>query len=146
MTTQPNLKLCQSIREEKFDVYELCEHFEKTAQKINKLSKIIEKNETQNNQPSCKEERRAQYNDEEYNKLIDRIEKIKQKRQKDIENDKKWSEMDDENDELIGRLNRLKPFKIVEDPDLEFYEILAKEEEEELEKINILRKEKDKTS
>lgn len=42
--------------------------------------------------------------------------------------------MDDENDELIGRLNRLKPFEIVEDPDLEFYEILAKEEEEELEK------------
>lgn len=38
--------------------------------------------------------------------LMARIEKIKQKRQKEIENDKKRSEINDENDELISRLSR----------------------------------------
>ena len=71
--------------------------------------------------PRCKEEARDQYNDEEYDKLISRIEKIKQDRQ----NDKKWSEMDDENDELIERLKQLKPVELVEEPELDIYEIFG---------------------
>ena len=98
----------------------------KNAHGIDKLSKIIENIEIKINE--------TQDNDEEYDKSIDRIEKIKQDRQKDIENDKKWSEMEDDNDELIGRINRLKPAEIVEGPDLDIYEMLDKEDEEELEK------------
>ena len=64
------------------------------------MSKIIEKNdEIHDKKPRCKEEQRAQYNHEQYNKLIDRIKKIKQDRQNEVQNDKKWVEMDDENDE-----------------------------------------------
>ena len=37
--------------------------------------------------------------------------------------------MDDENDELIERLNRLKPVEITDDPDSDIEEILKKEEE-----------------
>ena len=126
---ESNLQLCQSIRDGTFNVYELCEHFEKTAIQIDKLSKTIEHFKPQNNKPRCKEELRAQYNDEEYNKLMDRIEKLKQMRQNEVENDKKWSEMDDENDELIGRLKRLKPVELVEEPESDIYEILKMEEE-----------------
>ena len=90
---------------------------------------IKENDEIHNTKPRCKEERRAQYNDEEYNKLISRIEKIKQDRQNEVKNDKKWSEMDDENDELIGRLKRLKPVELVEEPESDIYEILKMEEE-----------------
>ena len=84
-------------------------------------------------EPGCEEEGRAKYNDEEYVKLISRIEKIKQKRQNEVENDKKWSEMDDENDEMIEWLNRLKPVELVSqpDPDIEF---MKKEEEIERQK------------
>ena len=84
--------------------------------------------------PRCKEEAREQYNDEGYAKLISRIEKFKQDRQNEVENDKKWIEMDDENDELIGRLKRLKPVELVEEPESDIYEILDKEEEEESKK------------
>lgn len=42
-----------------------------------------------------------------------RIEKIKQNRQKRVEEDKKWGVMDDENDEFISRLNRLKPVGVL---------------------------------
>lgn len=49
--------------------------------------------------------------------------------------------MDDENDELIGRLKRLKP---VEEPESDIYEILDQEEEEERKKMNVMRNEKDK--
>ena len=96
---------------------------------------MIEKNdEIHDKKPRCKEEQRAQYNDEQYNKLMDRIEKIKQDHQNEVKNDKKWVEMDDENDELIGRLKRLKPVELVEKPESDIYEILAKEEEEERQK------------
>ena len=37
--------------------------------------------------------------------------------------------MNDEKDELIGRLKRLKPVELVEEPESEIYEILKKEEE-----------------
>ena len=121
-----NLQLCQSIRKGGVDVQKLYKHFEKTDQKINEFSKIIENIETKNNE--------TQDNVEEYDKLIDRIEKIKQDRQKDIENDKKWSEMDDENGELIERLNRLKPVEIVKEPESDIEEILKKEEEIERQK------------
>lgn len=63
-----------------------------------------------------KEARREQYQNEEYEKLVLRIEKMKQKRQQEIKNDKKWSEMNDENDEL---LNRLKP--VVKKPPSSLY-------------------------
>ena len=43
--------------------------------------------------PRCEEEARDQYNDEEYDKLISRIEKFKQDRQNEVENDKKWCDM-----------------------------------------------------
>lgn len=79
----------------------LFEHFNSTAKTIKKLSKIIE---SQSSLPTENQEEGRKVD-----KLMARIEKIKQNRQKRIENDKKWSEMDDENDELISRLNRLKP-------------------------------------
>ena len=104
---ESNLQLCESIKENGFDVQNLYNHFKWTAKKISKLNKMIEENdEIHDTKPRCKEKRRAQYNDEEYNKLISRIEKIKQDRQNEVKNDKKWSEMGDENDELIGRLKR----------------------------------------
>ena len=59
---------------------------------------------------------------------------------------KKWSEMDDENDELIGRLKRLKPVELVEEPESDIYEVLKMEEEIERQKMNILRKKKDKNN
>lgn len=79
----------------------LFDHFNSTAKTIKKLRKIIESQSslpTENQKEGKKDD-----------KLIPRIEKIKQNRQKRIKNDKKWREMDDENDELISRLNRLKP-------------------------------------
>ena len=42
--------------------------------------------------------------------------------------------MDDENDELIERLSRLKPVKIAEEPESDIYEILKMEEERERQK------------
>ena len=42
--------------------------------------------------------------------------------------------MDDENDELIGRLMRLKPVELVEEPESDIYEILKMEEEIERQK------------
>ena len=132
---ESNLQLCESIKENSFDVQDLYSHLKWTAEKINKLSKIIEKNdEIHDRKPRCKEEQRAQYNHAQYNKLIDRIKKIKQDRQNEVENDKKWVEMDDENDELIGRLKRLRPVELVEEPELDIYEILKMEEEEERKK------------
>ena len=65
----------------------------------------------------CNYEARGQYHDEEYARLMARIEKLKQKRQQHIENDKKWSNMNDQNDEIISRLNRLKPVEPVVEPD-----------------------------
>ena len=130
-----NLQLCESIKENGFDVQNLYNHFKWTAKKINKLSKMIEENdEIHDIKPRYKEERGAQYNDEEYNKLMDRIEKIKQDRQNEVKNYKKWVEMDDENDELIGRLKRLKPVELVEEPESDIYEILKMEEEIERQK------------
>ena len=42
--------------------------------------------------------------------------------------------MNDENDELIVRLKRLKPVELVEEPESDIYEILDKEEEIERQK------------
>ena len=132
---ESNLQFCESIKENGFDVQNLYNHFKWTAKKINKLSKMIEENdEIHDTKPRCKEERRAQYNDEEFNKLIDRIEKLKQERQNKVKNDKKWSEMDDENDELIGRLKRLRPVELVEEPESDIYEIFKMDEEIERQK------------
>ena len=95
---------------------------------------IEENDEINDTKPRCKEERKDQYNNEEYNKLVHRIEKIKQDRQNAVENDKKWCKMDDENDELVDRLKQLKPVKPVEEPELDIYEILKMEEEIERQK------------
>ena len=73
---QSNLQLCELIKENGLDLQDLYSHFKRTANKINKLGEIVEKNEEiHEKKPRCKEERRAQYNDEEFNKLIDSIEK-----------------------------------------------------------------------
>ena len=42
---ESNLQLCESIKENGFDVQDLYTHLKWTAEKINKLSKIIEKND-----------------------------------------------------------------------------------------------------
>lgn len=60
-----------------------------------------------------------------------RIEKIKQRRQKEIQKEEEWRQTNDENDKLIERLSRLKPVEPVLDPDIEF---LRKEEEIERQK------------
>ena len=104
------------------DEENLYNHFKNTAKAIQKYSKLIGSHSNLSTKPRCKEEARDQYNDEEYDKLISRIEKIKQDRQ----NDNKWVKMDDENDELIGRLERLKPVELVEEPESDIYEILDK--------------------
>ena len=75
-----NLQLCRSIKEDGLDVQQLYNHFRNTAKKINELSKLIETDEIPENQPRCKEERQTQYEDQEYDKLIDRIEKLKKSR------------------------------------------------------------------
>ena len=72
---ESNLQLCESIKDNSFDVQDLYSHLKWTAEKNNKLSKIIEKNDEMHEiKPRCKEEQRAQYNDKQYNKFIDRIE------------------------------------------------------------------------
>ena len=120
----------KQIQKGGLDEENLYNHFKNTAKAIQKYSKLIGSHSNLSTKPRCKEEARDQYNDEEYDKLISRIEKIKQDRQ----NDKKGSVMDDENDELIGRLKRLKPVELVEEPESDIYEILDKEEEEESKK------------
>ena len=79
-----------------------------------------------------REEQQEQYQEEEYDKLVTRFENIKQKRQQEIENDKKWSKMNNENDEIISRLNRLKPVEpVVEpDPDIEYFDKMDELERE----------------
>ena len=96
-----NLQICNLIKRRGYNKSNSFDHFNSTAKTIKKLSKIIESQSslpTENQEEGKKDD-----------KLMARIENIKQNRQKRIENDKKWSEMDDENDELISTLNRLKP-------------------------------------
>ena len=127
---ESNVQLCKQIQKGGINEENLYNHFKNTAKTIKKYSKLIEPYGSLSTKPRYKEEEREQYNDEEYDKLISRIEKIKQDRQ----NDKKWSEMDDENDELIERLNRLKPVEIIEELESDIYKILDKDEEEELQR------------
>ena len=124
----------KQIQKGGLDEENLYNHFKNTAKAIQKYSKLIGSHSNLSTKPRCKEEARDQYNDEEYDKLISRIEKIKQDRQNEVENDKKWSDMNDENDELIVRLKRLKPVELVEEPESDIYEILDKEEEIERQK------------
>ena len=108
---ESNNQLCKQIQKGGIDEENLYNHFKNTAKTIKKYSKCIESHSSLSTEPHSsspvkplfKEEVREQYNGEEYDKLISRIEKIKQDRQ----NDKKGSVMDDENDELIRRLKRL---------------------------------------
>ena len=104
---ESNVQLCKQIQKGGLDEENLYNHFKNTAKTIKKYSKLIESHGNLSTEPHgslstkprCKEEGRDQYNDEEYDKLISRIEKIKQNRQNEVENDKKWSDMNDENDE-----------------------------------------------
>ena len=79
---ESNLQLCQLIKQGQYCERELYKHFKKTAHTINELSKLIEQNSSSyasNNEPKCHEGAKQQYDDKSYNKLIARIEKIKQK-------------------------------------------------------------------
>ena len=42
---QSNLQLCELIKENGLDLQDLYSHFKRTANKINKLGEIVEKNE-----------------------------------------------------------------------------------------------------
>ena len=88
-----NLQVSKIIQENGFNPSIISKHFRNTAKEFKKYSKIIESHGSLSTKPRCKEEEGAQNNDEEYDKLIDRIEKIKQDRQNDKENDKKWKWM-----------------------------------------------------
>ena len=143
---ESNVQLYKQIQKGGIDEENLYNHFKNTAKTIKKYSKFITSHSSLSTEPHsslpakprCEEEARDQYNDEEndeeYDKLISRIEKFKQDRQNEVENDKKWSYMNDENDELIGRLKRVKPVELVEEPELDIYEIFKKEEEIERQK------------
>ena len=132
---ESNYQLCKQIQKGGIDEENLYNHFKITAKTIKKYSKFIESHGSLSTEPhgslstesGCKDEKKEENDEKDYDKLISRIEKIKQDRQ----NDKKGSVMDDENDELIGRLKRLKP---VEEPESDIYEILDQEEEEERKK------------
>ena len=135
---ESNNHLCKQIQKGGIDEENLYNHFKNTAKTIKKYSKFIESHGSLSTEPhgslstesGCKDEKKEENDEEDYDKLISRIEKIKQDRQ----NDKKGSVMDDENDELIGRLKRLKPVELVEEPESDIYEILDQEEEEERKK------------
>ena len=106
---ESNYQLCKQIQKGGIDEENLYNHFKNTAKTIEKYieshsSLSTEPHSSWPVKPLFKEEVREQYNGEEYDKLISRIEKIKQDRQNEVENDKKWSDMNDENDELIVRL------------------------------------------
>ena len=98
----------------------LLEHSRLTAKEIKKIIKLIESHR----KSLTKNEEEGEKDDD----LLARIEKIKQKRQKEIQNEKEWRQMNDENDEIISRLNRLKPVEPVLQPEPDI-ELLAKEEE-----------------
>ena len=122
---ESNVQLCKQVQKGGIDEENLYNHFKNTAKTTKKYNKFIESHGSLSTKPHgslstkprCKVEAREQYSDEEYDKLISRIEKFKQDRQNEVENDKKWSDMNDENGELIGRLKRLKPVELVEEPD-----------------------------
>ena len=127
---ESNNQLCKQIQKGGIDEENLYNHFKNTAKTIKIYSKFIESHGSLSTESGCKDEKKEENDEEDYDKLISRIEKIKQDRQ----NDKKGSVMDDENDELIGRLKRLKPVELVEEPESDIYEILDQEEEEERKK------------
>ena len=149
---ESNVQLCKQIQKGGLDEENLYNHFKNTAKTIKKYSKLIESHSnfstephgSLSTKPRCKEEARDQYKDEEYDKLVSRIEKIKQDRQNEVKNDKKWSDINVENDELIERLNRLKPVELAEEPESDIYEIKIKRRKKNVKKMNIMRNEKDK--
>lgn len=135
-----NNAICKSISKGKFNEMELYKYFKETAREIKLFKKTLPHgslaaephDSLRVEPPRTQEEYEQQYEDEEHEKIIARIEKIKEKRQQDIENDKKWSKLNDENDEIISRLNRLKPVEpVVEpDPDIEYMEKMGQIERE----------------
>ena len=135
-----NNAICKSISKGKFNEMELYKYFKETAREIKLFKKTLphgslpaEPHDSLPVEPlRTQEEYEQQYEDEEHEKIIARIEKIKEKRQQDIENDKKWSKLNDENDEIISRRNRLKPVEpVVEpDPDIEYMEKMEEIERE----------------
>ena len=67
-----NLQVSKIIQKNGFNRTILSEHFRNTAKEFKKYSKIIESHDSLSAEPICKDEEGAQYNDEEYDKLIDR--------------------------------------------------------------------------
>ena len=88
---ESNVQLCKQIQKGRINEENLYNHFKNTAKTIKKYSNLIESHSnlsttphgSLSTEPRCKEEAREQYNDEEYDKLISRIKKIKQDRQND---------------------------------------------------------------
>ena len=83
-----NNQLCKQIRKGGINEEKLYNYFKNTAITIKKYSKFVESHGSLPAEPhsslsakrGCEEEAREQYNDQEYDKLITRIEKIKQSR------------------------------------------------------------------
>ena len=127
-----NNAICKSISKGKFNELESYKYFKETAREIKNFKKTLSHDSLPAEPPMTREEQQEQYQEEEYDKLVTRFEKIKQKRQQEIENDKKWSKMNNENDEIISRLNRLKPVEpVVEpDPDIEYFDKMDELERE----------------
>ena len=99
-----NLNICKSIASGKFSQRKLLKYFQESAQEIKLFKKAMSHRSLSAESPMTKEERSDQYQNKEYEKLVTRMEKIK--------NDKKWSK-------IISRLNRLKPVEPVVVPDPE---------------------------
>lgn len=100
-----NLIICKSIAGGKFTEKKLYEYFLESAQEIKLLKKTIAK--PLDGLPvelrMTKEEKCKKIQNDEYDKLVSQIEQIK--------NNKTWDKLNNENDELITRLNRLEPVK-----------------------------------
>ena len=105
-----NLRICNQIKNGGLNEEILCVYLENTAKEFKKYCKILRSSYGISNESNCSED-----NDE-------------------------WKEMEDENDELIDRLNRLKPvvpdfeeskFEEFDEPEFdEFYETDIEEFEE----------------
>ena len=84
---ESNVQLCKQIQKGGIDEENLYNHFKNTAKTIKKYSKFIESrgslstkpHGSLSTKPRGKVEAREQYNDEEYDKLISRIEKIQER-------------------------------------------------------------------
>ena len=88
---ESNYQLCKQIQKGGIDEENLYNHFKNTAKTIKKYSKFIESHGSLSTEPlgslstesGCKDEKKEENDEEDYDKLISRIEKIKQDRPND---------------------------------------------------------------